>query len=339
MQKKRLSRQALVLFRRNIRLVTLIVWLLSLAMIGAGMFIRIGSQPASALVVLKVGLMETGTTILIATTIGLFITESYETLRELTIRDEIYGLLDRMGKLISQPDEIVALQRTARMELAGLVNIFPTRKGTAQEDLRSKLEALIDIKKEITVRLFGDTLRVFFGSEGPFTYSVHKLLSTNPFVRFKVLLLNPNCRLALIRSEAETTGSPFSNDAEYRQGGLFIDSMQSTTHIREWNRTLEPLRGNIPIEARYYSCADYCFAAIFPAVCYTAQYLYADAEAQVQTPNLPMYVFSRDSSMYQRLLWNFDFVWNTQSITYDEMMQSLEETPVVQVKSEGKLLL
>lgn len=328
--------KALVYLRRNIRLVLAAVAFLSLALITVGGLLPQDSLPWR--VFLKIALIETGTTVLIATTIGVFLTEVYSELRELTIRNEIFGLVDRMKELVNRPEEFKTFQLLSYMEQASLLAFYPNRKGPAQDDLRSRLTQLLEEDKPTTVYILGDTLRVFFGSEGPFTYIVHRILSQKPNVTFRVLLLNPNCKLALYRSEAETIGAPFENDDQYRQAGLFHDSVNTSSHIQEWNRNLTSLRGgSAPIEVRYYDCSDYCLAVIFPDVCYTAQYVYADAEAQVQTPGIPMLKYAASSATYKRLLWNFDWIWENHSVTYEEVQQSLRDKPVVQLRSQGLL--
>jgi hypothetical protein len=334
MKQREQKGKVLIYFKRNIRLVLAMVAMLSLALIAAGSLVPQGYLPWQ--VFLKVALIETGTTILIASTIGVFLTEAYGELRELTIRNEIFELIDRMKELVNHPEDFKTFQLLSYMEQAGLAAFYPNRKGPAQDDLRSRLAQLLVEDDPTTIYLIGDTLRVFFGSEGPFTYVVHQVLSQKPNVTFRVLLLNPNCKLALYRSEAETVDAPFKSDERYRQAGLFHDSINSSSHIQEWNRNLAPLRGgSIPLEVRYYDCADYCLAVIFPDVCYTAQYVYADAEAQVQTPSIPMLKYSVSSNTHMRLLWNFNWIWENCSITYEEVIQSLQDTPVVQARSKG----
>lgn len=129
--------------------------------------------------------------------------------------------------------------------------------------------------------------------------------------------------------------APFETDEEYKRGGFFRESMDSSETILGWNLGLTPLRGNAPIDVRYYDCADYCFAVIFPDVCYTTQYIYAEPETQIQTTGIPMLKYAADSVTYRRLLWNFNWVWDNASVAYEEVIQSLQEKPVVQMRSQG----
>lgn len=329
--------RALTYLRRNIRVVLAAVALLSLTLIAIGTLVPQDSMPWR--VFLKVLLIETGTTTLIATTIGVFITEAYAELRELTVQAEIFGLVERLSDLLNRPEDFKTFQLLAYMEQAGLTAFYPNRKGPAQDDLRSRLTQLLREDTPTIVYFMGDTLRVFLGTEGPFTHIVHQVISQKRDISLRVLLMNPNSKVALYRSESETMGAPFENDEQYRESALFHDSMNSSLHIREWNRNLTQSRdGSIPIEVRYYDCADYCLAIIFPDVCYTAQYVYADAEAQVQTPGIPMLKYNSDSTAYRRLVWNFNWVWENASVTYEEVQRSLEDKPVVLAREQGRLL-
>lgn len=327
---KRDTRDELLVFvKRNIRLAIVIIALISLIFILVGTLLPQDSMPWR--IFLKIILIEIGTTILIASTIGVFLTEAYTELREATVQNEIFNLVDRIRELVNNPQQFKTFQLLSNIEQAGLLALYPNRKGSAQEDLRSRITQLLAIEKQTTIYVIGDTLRVFFGSEGPFSYTIHQVLSENRNVSFKVLLLHPNCELALFRSESETLGTPFKTDDQFRQSGLFHDSSSTSSHIHEWNRTLPPLRGgSIPFEVKYYYCADYCLAAIFPDVCYTAQYIYADAEAQVQTPGLPMLKYKAGSVAYNRLLWNFNWIWQNHAVTYEEVAVSLQAKPIVQ---------
>jgi hypothetical protein len=325
---KRVHNKALVYFRRIIRLVLAMVVLLSLSMIAIGMLLPQDSVPWRVL--LKTILVQTGTTVLLAGTLGVFLTEAYSQLRELTIRDEILRMVDKMRELVNKPEQFRTFQLLANMEEAGLLAFYPNRLGPAQDDLHSRIRGLLEEHRTTTVCIIGDTLRVFFSAESPFTSVVHKVLSRNPSVTLRVLLLNPNCRLALLRSEAESINAPFKDDEEYRRSGLFQDSGSSCERIREWNNNLTSLRnGSVPVEVKLYGCADYCLAVIFPDVCYTAQYIYSDADAQVQTSGIPMLKYSKDSVTYQRLRWNFDWIWRNHSISYEDYRKSLQDRPIV----------
>ena len=289
--------ERLVLSKRNMRLVLAIAVLFSLFAIIIG---TIFSQDSKTWrIIVKIGLIQFGTTILISSTIGIVFTEAYRKLRELTIQDEILSMVDIMRELVARPEEFEKFRLLSYMEQAKLLAFYPNRLGPAQDDLRLSLEGLLEVDKPTTVYFFGVTLRVCFGAEGPFTLALHRVLSQNPNVKLKVLLLNPNCRSALYRSEAETIGKPFENDMQYRKAALYQDSMVSSECIERWNARLTvQSKRDIPIEIKYYDCADYCLAVIFPDVCYTSQYLYADAEAQVQTPGIPMLKYSGDSVTY-----------------------------------------
>lgn len=336
MKRATLKEKALTFFRRYVRVVLAAMTLLSLSLIIVGAMLPQDSVTWRLL--LKMLLIQTGTTVLVASTIGIFLSEAYSELRELTIRDEIFQLVDRMKELVENPERIKTFRSLSHMERAGLLAFYPDRKGPAKDDLLAALTNLMEEQKEVTVQLIGDTLRVFFGSEGPFTYAVHEVLSRNPNVKFEVLLLHPNSRLSLYRAESESIDAPFKTDAQYQESGFFRDSKNSSSHIGEWNLNLTARRGNsTPIELRYYNCSDYCLAVIFPDVCYTAQYMYADAEAQVQTPGQPMLKFAAGSSMYEALAWNFDHIWNHHGLEPKEVARSLKEEPVVKLRAEGKL--
>ncbi len=183
-----------------------------------------------------------------------------------------------------------------------------------------------------------DTLRVFFGGEGPFTNQIHHAVFSNPNLSLRVLLLRPNSKLALYRSEAETIGAPFLSDSQYRAGGFFRDSITSLRTITRWNSTAaQANKPANPIDVRFFDSADFCLAVIFPECVYTAQYLYADANAQVHTPLIPLLKYSMESTTYMRLLWNFNWVWNNSSFSPEDVEKSLEENPIVALRQSGKL--
>jgi hypothetical protein len=313
-------------FRRYIRLIIAVAILLGLFTLFMGMEIK--DDGIAWKVMLKLMLMEIGVTVLVSSTIGIFLTETYEELRNLTIDNEIFNLVDRLNAAMSKPSEFKTFQLITHLERAGVLAFYPTRKGPAQEDLNDRLEQLLHEDEKTTILLMGDTLRVFFG-EGPFSYKMVRIVSEKPNVFFRVLLLNPNSWLALVRSEAETVGAPFKTDEEYHHGATFNDSKRSTDQILEWNRLFFPKREKEPINLRFYDVSDYCLSVIFPDVCYTAQYLYADPEAQFMTPELPMIKYKADSIAHKRLTWNFNYIWNNHSIAYTEMAKTILERPIV----------
>ena len=260
---------------------------------------------------LSIALRQIGVATFIASTVGVFFSEYYSKVREEDLRKELMAIVTQ------------AMEERHSLEEAGIVTIYPDRKGKAIADLREKLESV----EEGTVRMIGATLRIFFNPGSDFTDIIHRIINTKPKVKFQVLLLNVNSLQALYRSEAETVGGTFKDDEDYRnRSGQFFESERSRVQINSLNegvRSREP-----PIEVRYYDTAPYCLLVMFDDVCYTSQYIYGDSNAQVNTVKLPQITFKAESNAYKKFKWHFDFVWKN-AVPYEEVEKSLKERPVV----------
>jgi len=325
------------LFKWLLRLILVIFIMVAVGLIAAGM-----SRPKSEdpwQILLRTGLIQIGTSLFIASTLGVVLTETHKILRKMTIKNEMQWLVDQVKLLIRDPTKFWLYVFHREMEIAGLLAFYHTRIGDAVEDLRSTLLDLLNVKKRTVVYLFGDTLRVFFNNQNLFTEQMRQVLCGNSNVFFRVLILHPNSKLALYRSEAESLNAPFTDDNAYKRSYFYRESEITSCSIEDWNKQFRIMDGQEGprIEVKYYDCADFCLAVMFPDDCFTAQYAYADNGAQATTPEFPMLKYSKDSKTYERLQWNFNWVWKSCSVTYEEVQKSLVDKPVVRLRSEGKL--
>lgn len=313
-----------------VRIAILIAYLVGSVVLLIGL--RMPADGREWVFTLRLAFQQIGITILVSGTIGIVLTEGYKLLRGLTVTDEVYGLIDRMRAIVSRPEEFSLFQLKSYLDQAGVLAFYPERLGPAQDDLLASLQELIDRDEETTIYLIGDTLRVFFSPEAPFTMTIAQIVSKNPKITLRVLILNPNCMNFLHRSEAETPSAPFNTDGEYHRSLGFVDSRTASNQIDSWNSNpayLQARSGRQPIELRFYDCVDYCLAVILPDACFTAQYIYADAEAQTHSPRLPLLKFRKNSVGYRRMLWNFNWIWENHSQTEEELEESLRSRPVV----------
>ncbi len=267
-------------------------------------------------------LRNVGISIFIASTVSAYFSEYYRSVREEILQKEFAAYIARVEQILETQKEIIKDPIRRNLENAGIIALFPNRKGAATEDLRSKLESI----EEGTIRLLGATLRVFFHPGSDFTATVHKIIRNKPKVKFEVLLLNLNSLQALYRSEAETD-TPFIDDEDYKKRSVqFKEGEMSRMQIDILNHLVKGYR---PIEVRFYDTAPNCFLAMFDDVCYATQYLYGEPSTQVTTIELPLIKYGAGSLPFKRFRWNFDYVWK-HAIPYEEVLRSFEKRPVVQ---------
>ncbi len=260
---------------------------------------------------LSIALRQLGVATFIASTVSVFFSEYYSKVREESLRKELLTIVTQ------------AMEERRNLEEAGIVSIYPDRRGKAVDDLRAKLESV----EEGTVRMIGATLRVFFNPGPDFSDIIHRIVNTKPKVKFQVLLLNVNSLQALYRSEAETVGGSFKDDEDYRnRSAQYLESESSRIQINSLNKSVKSREP--PIEVRYYDTAPYCLLVMFNDVCYTSQYIYGDPNTQVQTVKLPLIKFKEGSNAYSKFKWHFDFVWRN-AVPYEEVEKSLKERPVI----------
>jgi len=313
-----------------VRIAILIAYLVGTVVFLIGL--RMPADGSEWVFTLRLALQQIGATILVSGTIGIVLTEGYKLLRGLTVTDEVYGLVDRLRTVVSRPEEFSLFQLKSYLDQAGVLAFYPDRLGPAEDDLLACLQELIQRRGKTTIYLIGDTLRVFFFAQLPFTWAINQIISENPKITFRVLMLNPNCMNFLYRSEAETPSAPFKTDDEYHRSLGFVDSRTASNQIHNWNNNpayLQARNGRHPIDLRFYDCVDYCLAVILPDVSFTAQYIYSDAEAQTNTPRLPMLKFAKKSVGYERMLRNFNWIWENHFQTEEEVEESLRSRPVV----------
>ena len=294
------------LFKQNFRLLLVIFIMVSAFLIFLSFYVE-----GYGYELLGIALRQIGVATFIASTVSVCFSEYYSKVREESLRKEL-------ATIITQ-----AMEERHSLKEAGIVSIYPDRKGNAIDDLREKLENV----EEGTVRMIGATLRVFFNPGSDSSDIIHRIINTKPKVKFQVLLLNVNSLQALYRSEAETVGGSFKDDEDYRKrSGQFIESERSRVQINSLNASVQSREP--PIEVRYYDTAPYCLLVMFDDVCYTSQYIYGDSNAQVNTVKLPQIKFKAESNAYKNFKWHFDFVWRN-AVPYEEVEKSLKERPVV----------
>lgn len=339
------------LFRANFTLAMGVIALTGiLLLLGA---LLIPTSTIFAYHVLRQALAEIGIAIFAGATVSVILSEYYRKFRELSTHAELSWMLVQLTDIIRDPSELFDLQALISLKKANVLTFYHDRTGPAELDMRSKLESLLGTSEETEVCILGNTLRVFFHPHTEFTDLIIRLVTEKRNIKFKVLLTNPNSLTAFYRSLAETPHG-FKDDEDYWRKSAFIaDSGRTRQQIEVFNlmaqaayqckrmdeckaldnkcKTIEECKAGEKHEAirvRYYDCADTCLIVLYPDICYTSQYIYADDMTQIYTVGLPVIKYRGDCEQYKRLKRHFDYIWDI-SMEYAAVEKSKLERPVV----------
>ncbi len=256
-------------------------------------------------------LQAIGVGAVVTSTVTSLLADYYRRLRRETITSDIDFLATELKSILEHPNEFKGVVAVARLRAAGVLEFFPNRKDAATAVLKSDVERLRDTPPGTTVRLMGDSLRVFFHPGSDFTVEIHQAVTSNSsHTAFQVLILDPLCANAVARSAAEVS-RPYQDMGDYKlRSALYHDATLTLNTIEHFNEeALQSGRDGDPIEVRLYDLANMCLLCLFPDVAYTSQYVYADARAQVQTARLPMLLFGKDAEALAKYRWHFEYVW------------------------------
>jgi hypothetical protein len=310
-----------------IRLSIIIVALCSVIFILVGVIIQGGDRGLKTL--LSISLIEIGITLFIASSIGVISTELYKKLRELTITDELYDFVTRLKFLLHKKEEITRITNVINLEKSGAINYYVNRKGEAEDDMITSIEESFRVNEETNILIIGRSLRVFFSPDAPYTSLIRRLLSSNPYVYLKVLLVNANSEVALLRASTECYAFPFRDFSEYQGCPVFKDCLRTLDTIDTWNSLYKPIRNNRKaIEAKLYDTSDPCFSVVFPTFCYIEQYLLGTIEDETENVGLPVLKYKKGSYVYSRVLRHYNWVWDN-AVLPDDFYLSLNTNPVL----------
>lgn len=354
------EKRLLKLFRANFTLAMGLIALTGILLIVGALFIP--ETTAFANHVLRQALAEIGMAVFAGATVSVALSEYYRKFRELSIRAELSWMLSELTEIIRDPSELFDLQALISLRKANVLTFYSDRTGPAEFDMRSKLESLLRSSDEIEVCILGNTLRVFFHPHTEFTDLIIRLVTEKKNIKFKVLLTNPNSLTAFYRSQAETPHGFKDDDDYWRKSAFIADSARTRQQIDVFNlmaqaayqckrtedckaveekcKRIEECKAGEKHEAiyvKYYDCADTCLIVLYPDVCYTSQYIYADELTQIYTVGLPVIKYQGDSEQYKRLKRHFDYIWSV-SMDYSVVERSKSEKPVVKSLNETLVL-
>lgn len=183
----------------------------------------------------------------------------------------------------------------------GILRVYKDR-----EKIPSRDNAVTDLinsfiaHKNGTIKLVGVSLRVFFNQTSDFYNNIQQLSEMHLYnnnLKMRALVCSINSPEVLNRAKIE---SPDDKDPLIR-----IEINQTMKYIKELNS-----KYNEPIEYGFYDSAPYCTLVIFPDKCYFSPNILSNKKPV----RLPMIVFARGSSGYERLNEYADYLWENKII-------------------------
>lgn len=178
----------------------------------------------------------------------------------------------------------------------GIIRIFKDRKGNAQSCLMKEFDSL----KKGKVDMIGVSLRLFFDEIAPFYTNVRDMLYRD--IRIQALICDLESTEVCNRSKFER--DPTRIFRHLKMTSANVSTLQkelSSADTASDNQTYM----TESITLRHYTGAPYCTAIIFPDKCYFTPHILC----REAPDNLPMIVFSSESSAYKKIKEYFDHLW------------------------------
>lgn len=186
---------------------------------------------------------------------------------------------------------------------SGILNIYEKRS-VAENDI---IKYINNAKEKVFI--MGISLRTFFQGNGKLNNTVkEKLYNVKQKAIWKILVLDPDCEQAKLRSEREE-----AEGTALEEGTLFREVNSTISEVKGIKRTSKAIDERVHIR-KYYGSPS-CFLLIIDDVMFIEQYQYGEkgedeCEKKIVGEKVPLLMFKEESDMYKELLGHYTYMWN-----------------------------
>jgi hypothetical protein len=226
-----------------------------------------------------------------------------------------------IGSLLetSQKEPTNTISQIFSINKSGITHIYPTRI-----EAYTEIVELLD-KASQHVNLMGISLRKFFHNDTDINEKIKSFKNRNA-IPWHVLVLDPESEQAMFRSIREQEGmyreALSEEEGKYYSVVEIKDSLEKIRPVyiksklyKDVERTKDDIEFSLikqrgfNIELRFYQAAPVCFMALIDDRLFIEQYHYGATSDTRVAEQVPVFEFSRGSSMYYQMDGHFQYVW------------------------------
>lgn len=205
---------------------------------------------------------------------------------------------------------------------SGISRIYPLRTGEGgggdaskafhervEQEFTKAAHKAIETNQVGTIKMMGISLRAFFSDAGDL-YTPTKSALDNQSLKFQILLIDPFCTQAGIRSERESQNrkdQEYTSVEDHFSSTLFMDLQKCANAL---SGIIASDRPHAEIDVRLYSTAPSCFLILVNEIVFVETYHYGRSGVGGRRGGkVPVLEFHSDTSTYKELEGHFDHVW------------------------------
>lgn len=243
-------------------------------------------------------------------------------------------VVDALGLLISNVRNDISRMTTSltassasldAMSSSGMVRMYSSRADAAGDMLRD-----LTSPTTLTIRLIGISLNDFVRADNPTLGRAWKAIESRLLseperqaLDVKILLIDPQCFGAQLRSQAE------SREHHALVGRLKEDVDAVARALRSLERTVAARAANttVKFECHVYRLPPILFLCHIDSTCYVQQYFFWSARDN--TAAIPVFQFRKVSeasstySIHNQMRHHFDFIWTHASVSLEAYLEQV----------------